>query len=181
MWRWLLFAALFCQIARAEYLAVTTNGELVKLDAALYFSFADHASDYLQLYMPTKNTCESIIDAQYVDTDDTYRIYDWYHETAGDTGVSVRVSILDLAAFVDHALDVGVWEGHPDCDTLWAQLSVVLLRDVIAGISQPIGTPLVTSAHGAMGGLYCDDTPCSSAQLIEVLKASPPSQLLSLK
>lgn len=181
MWRWLLFAAVFCHAVRGEYLAVSTDGELVKLDAALYFSFADHASDYLPLYMPTKHTCQSVIDALYVDADNTYRIYEWYFETAGDTGISARVSIVDLAAFVAHALDVGVWDGGADCDTIWARLSVIVLRDLFSGISQPVGSPLVASSYGAVGGLYCDETPCSPAQLTEILKVSPPSALLTLK
>lgn len=181
MWRFLVLVALFCHVANAEYLAITTDGALVRLDAALYFSFGEHASDYLSLYMPTRHTCQSIIDAQYVDTDDTYRIYDWYHEAAGDTGVSVRVSIVDLAVFVEHALDAGVWTGGANCDTVWTRISTVVLRDLFLGISQPIGSPLVSASYGITGGVYCDESPCSAAQLVEILKVSPPNQLLALK
>lgn len=147
----------------------------------MYYSFASHADDYLPLYMPAQGTCQQIIDAQLVHTDMTYRIEDWYYMPAYTTGIDIRVSVTDLALFVSHAFDVGVWNGDFDCDAVWSRIGTLVLRELFSTINQPVGSPLTTTRHGLLGGLYCDNTPCSSAQLIEILKVTPANKIINLK
>lgn len=180
--RWLIFLVVFCQTARAAFVAVSAaDGSLVELDASAYFSFSEHESNYLPLYMPARHTCEAIIDAQLVYTDMTYRIDDWYYMPAGTTEISVRVSIVDLAAFTAHAFETGVWSGQWDCDIIWQRLSATILRDLFVSITQPMGSLLTTTSYGMTGSLYCGDAVCAPVQLVEVLKVSPPNGVLSLK
>lgn len=181
MWRSLLFLAVFCHAASAAFIAITAeSGQVVELDASAYFSFAENEHNYLPLYLPSQQTCQSIIDAQLVYTDMTYRIDDWYYMPAGNTGISVHVSIIDLNAFTQHAFEMGVWRGDADCDTIWQRLSSYILNELFASITQPIGSSLYTASHGLLAALYCDDTVCTPLQLIEVLKVSPPNGVLGL-
>lgn len=174
MVRALIFLALFCQCARAAYVAIALEtGALVELDAAAYFSFASHEEDYAPLYMPAQGTCQRIIDAQLVQTDATYRIDDWYYMPAGNTGISTRVSIVDLELFVDHAHQIGVWDDVPDCDTIWDRIVANVLADVYASITWPVGSPLFSTNYGVQCALYCDNSVCTAAQLSAVLQVAP--------
>lgn len=181
MWRALLFLALFCHAARAQPVSISAHdAALIELDWAAYFSQAEHAADTLLLYMPNDHTCASVIAAQLVPTDNTYRIYDWYYMPAGKTGISTRVSIVDMAAFARRAYDVGVWNGAPDCDTIWLRICMYVIADALKGISYPVGSALSTVKYGLMVSLSCDEATCSAAQLTEVLKVSPPNGVVDL-
>jgi hypothetical protein len=179
MWRLLIFFAVLCQ-SDAVFVAVTTSGVLVEIDAAAYFSYTQHQSDYVQMYLPAQETCMGIFDAQFVQSDSTYRIDDWYYKPVGTTGVSTHVSIVDLEAFAARAYQVGVWADAPDCNTIWTRISTLLLRDVFSSITLPVGSELATVKYGVLGAYYCEESVCTSAQLTEVLKVVRPNQIMRI-
>lgn len=174
MWRALIFLAVFCQIAQTAFVALSAStGALVEIDAAAYFSFAQHQADYLPMYLPARETCTQIFDAQFVQTDQTYRIDDWYYRPAAATEISSRVSIVDLEAFAARAYQVGVWTGAPDCDAVWTRLSALILSEVSSIVTQPIGSDLSATKYGITYSLYCGEAPCSPLLFTELLKVSP--------
>ena len=181
MLRWLIFVAVFCHAASASYVAISaTDGSVIELDATAYFSFSQNQQNYLSLYMPAQNECQSIIDAQLVYSDMTYRIDDWYYKSIDPLGISIAVSIVDLAAFTTHAHQLGIWDGNPDCATIFTRISSNILNNAFSTIKDPVGSRLYAIQNGILVAFYCDEDICTPEQLIEVLKVSTSSQPLRL-
>lgn len=181
MLRGLAFLAFFCHVASASYVAISaSDGSVVELDATAYFSFSQNQQDYLSLYMPARHACESIIDAQLVYSDMTYRIDDWYYKAIDPLGIAISVSIVDLSAFTTHAHQLGIWDGDPDCPTIFTRISSNILNTAFSTIKDPIGSRLFSVQNGLLVAFYCEEDVCTPEQLIEILKVSTSNQSLRL-
>lgn len=177
-----LFVVLFTT-ANAVYVAVSkTDGGVVELDASMYYSFNDHRSEYLSLYMPFAKECQEIIDAQLVHTDGTYRINDWFYKTMSTRydeeqqrhvdSISVSVSVVDLDAFTRYAFALGIWDDNPSCELLRSRINEIILRDLFNQVKYPVGSLLTTTQHGLFAAFHCNGEFCTAAQLTETLRVS---------
>lgn len=181
MLRGLSLLVVFCHAVSATYVAISaTDGHVIELDATAYFSFSQNKQDYVDLYMPALHGCQSIIDAQLVYSDNTYRIDDWYYKSIDPLGISISVSIVDLSTFTTHAHQLGIWDGDPDCQTIFTRISVNILNSAFSTIKDPIGSRLFAVQNGLLVAFYCDEEVCTPEQLIEVLKVSTSNQELRL-
>ncbi len=133
----------------------------------------------LLLHVPVKNpagenVCTDVIDVQYSDITQTYMINYWQRPQMDHAeSVEGQASITDLQKFIVYARSLGVWDGDPDCDTIYERLLSKIIMPVYKR-NLFLSTPNAMSVeeNGLTTTFSCNGVVCTSEDIIRARQLS---------